>query len=96
MTDTANSVATTVLVELGSVKAQLTAMTLMLTQNHAATQTRIEDMSKAVGQRFDGIEVRLARLEENERGTAIRAAGTGALAGAIVAAGLAAIKGFGH
>ena len=65
-------------------------------QNHQATQTRIEDLSKAVGVRFDGIEKRLATLEQNERGTAIRAAGTGALAGAIVAAGLQAMRALGH
>lgn len=88
--------ATTLLVEMGQVKGQLTAMTALLQQNHTATQTRIEDLSKSVGVRFDGLEKRLATLEENERGTAIRAAGTGALAGAIVAAALAAIKGMGH
>lgn len=88
--------ATALLVEMGQVKGQLTAMTALLQQNHTATQTRIEDLSKSVGVRFDGLEKRLATLEENERGTAIRAAGTGALAGAIVAGALAAIKGMGH
>jgi len=91
------AVATAVLVEMGQVKGQLTAMTALLQQNHAATQTRIEDLSKSVGVRFDGLEKRLSTLETNERGTAIRAAGTGALAGAIVSAALVAMKGgFGH
>lgn len=93
MSDTNNN--TAVLVELGQVKGQLQALTELIRQNHSATQTRIEDLSKSVGVRFDGIEKRLATLEENERGTAIRAAGTGALAGAIVAAGIAAIRGIG-
>jgi hypothetical protein len=88
--------ATALLIEMGQVKGQLNAMTEMLKQNHAATQTRIEDLSESVNTRFDGLEKRLSILETNERGTAIRAAGTGALAGAIVAAGLAAIKGMGH
>lgn len=88
--------ATALLLEMGQVKGQLTAMTALLQQNHTATQTRIEDLSKSVGVRFDGLEKRLATLEENERGTAVRAAGTGALAGAIVAAGLAAMRGIGH
>ena len=87
---------TTVLVELGQVKGQLSALTDLIRQNHTATQTRIEDLSKSVGVRFDGIEKRLATLEQNERGTAIRAAGTGALAGAIVAAGIASMKFLGH
>ncbi|MDR3370686.1 hypothetical protein [Rhodoferax sp.] len=88
--------ATAMLVEMGQVKGQLTAMTEMLRQNHAATQTRIEDLSQSVNTRFDGLEARLSTLEKNERGTAIRAAGTGALAGAIVAAGIAAMRGMGH
>ncbi|QDL53113.1 hypothetical protein [Rhodoferax aquaticus] len=87
---------TTVLVELGQVKGQLSALTDLIRQNHTATQTRIEDLSKSVGVRFDGIEKRLATLEQNERGTAMRAAGTGALSGAIVAAGIAAMKYLGH
>lgn len=87
---------TTVLVEMGQVKGQLQTLTELIRQNHTATQTRIEDLSKSVGVRFDGIENRLSTLEENERGTAIRAAGTGALAGAIVAAALAAMRGLGH
>lgn len=85
-----------VLVELGQVKGQLTAMTAMLQQNHAATQTRIEDLSASVGVQFDDVKKRLATLESNERGTAIRAAGTGALAGAIVAGMLAFVRGIGH
>lgn len=86
-----------VLIAMGKLEGQLAAMTNLMQQNHQATQTRIEDLSKAVGVRFDGIEKRLATLEQNERGTAIRAAGTGALAGAIVAAGIAAMRnGLGH
>ena len=85
-----------VLIAVGKLEGQITAMTALMQQHHIATQTRIEDLSKSVGVRFDGIERRLATLEQNERGTAIRAAGTGALAGAIVAAGIAAFKGLGH
>lgn len=85
-----------VLIAMGKLEGQLSAMTNLMQQNHQATQTRIEDLSKAVGVRFDGIEKRLATLEQNERGTAMRAAGTGALSGAIVAAGIAAMKFLGH
>jgi len=90
------AVANALLVEMGQVKGQLTAMTALLQQNHLATQTRIEDLSKSVGVQFDDVKSRLTTLEANERGTAIRAAGTGALAGAIVAAGIAAMRGIGH
>ncbi|MBK1683424.1 hypothetical protein [Rhodoferax fermentans] len=90
------AVANALLVEMGQVKGQLTAMTALLQQNHLATQTRIEDLSKSVGVQFDDVKSRLTTLEANERGTAIRAAGTGALAGAIVAAGIAAMRGLGH
>jgi hypothetical protein len=85
-----------VLIAMGKLEGQLAAMTTLMQQNHIATQTRIEDLSKSVGVRFDGIEKRLATLEQNERGTAMRAAGTGALSGAIVAAGIAAMKFLGH
>ena len=85
-----------VLMAMGKLEGQLAAMTALMQQNHQATQTRIEDLSKSVGVRFDGIEKRLATLEQNERGTAMRAAGTGALSGAIVAAGIAAMKYLGH
>lgn len=81
-----------VLIAMGKLEGQLAAMTTLMQQNHIATQTRIEDLSKSVGVRFDGIEKRLATLEQNERGTAMRAAGTGALSGAVVAAGIAAMK----
>ena len=85
-----------VLIAMGKLEGQLSAMTNLMQQNHQATQTRIEDLSKSVGVRFDGIEKRLGTLEQNERGTAIRAAGTGALAGAVVAAAIAAMRGLGH
>ena len=85
-----------VLIAMGKLEGQLAAMTTLMQQNHLSTQTRIEDLSKSVGVRFDGIENRLATLEQNERGTAMRAAGSGALSGAIVAAGIAAMKYMGH
>ena len=85
-----------VLMAMGKLEGQLATMTTLMQQHHAATQTRIEDLSKSVGVRFDGIEKHLATLEQNERGTAMRAAGTGALSGAIVAAGIAAMKFLGN
>jgi hypothetical protein len=85
-----------VLIAMGKLEGQLANMTALMQSNHVATQTRIEDLSKSVGVRFDGIEKRLATLEQNERGTALRAAGTGALSGAIVAAGIAAMKYMSH
>jgi hypothetical protein len=85
-----------VLMAMGKLEGQLATMTTLMQQNHQATQTRIEDLSKSVGVRFDGIEKRLGTLEQNERGTAMRAAGSGALSGAIVAAGIAAMKYMSH
>lgn len=94
MADTDNKA---LLVELGQVKGQLTAMTNMIQQNHQMTQTRIEDLSKSVGARFDGIEKRLGTLEQNERKTAINAAVSGATSGAIVAGAIALLRGvIGH
>lgn len=86
---------TAVLVELAEVKGQLKMMTQMMQANHESTHQRINDMRHAVEGRLDGVETRVGVLEKNERGTAIRSAGTGALAGAIAAAGIAALKGLG-
>jgi hypothetical protein len=83
---------TQVLVELGQVKGQLTLLLQMMQNNHDSTNKRIDDMRHAVEGRLEGVEGRVGVLEKNERGTAIRSSASGALAGAIVAAGIAAIK----
>lgn len=85
-----------VLLAVGKLEGQLQTMMALMQQNQLATQTRIEDLKTSIGVRFDGVEKRLGTLEQNERGTAIRAASTGALAGAIVSAGIAAMRGLGH
>jgi hypothetical protein len=80
------------LVEIASVKGQLQAITQMIQANHEATHQRINDFRTAVETRFTGVETRLNTLERNERGTALRTAGGGALAGALVSAALALIN----
>lgn len=85
-----------VLMELGEVKGQLTAISDQIRQSHEATQTRIEDLSKSVGVRIDGIDKRLSTVEQNERNTAIRTAGISALTSAIVAGAIAGIKNVGQ
>lgn len=80
------------LVELGTIKGQLTTMMTMLQQNHADTNRRIDDLRHAQETRTAGVETRVATLEKNERGTAIKAGVAGAVSGAIGAAGLVALK----
>lgn len=87
-----NAAANAMLVEVGTVKGTLTSMTELIRQNHQATQTRIEDLSKSVAQRFDGLEERLSVLEKNERGTALRGASGGAVSAAIVTGGIELMK----
>lgn len=84
------------LVELAAVKGQLTAMTQMLMLNHQATDKRIDDLRHAVENRFSGVEGRVHTLESNERSTAIKTAGLGAFAGALVSAAIAAASGGRH
>ena len=94
MTDTTSaSINVTVLQQLGEVRGQLSGIAQLIQSNHAATQTRIEDLDKSITQRIDGLEKRVGVLEKNERSTAILAGSLGAVSGAIVTATIAAIKG---
>lgn len=76
-----------VMAQLADVQGQLKVMTQMLMSQSQAMNTRLDDMSKAMNTRFDGVETRLQRVEDNERKTALVAAGTGAVAGALVSVG---------
>lgn len=86
------------LTEIAAVKGQLTGIATMIQANHEASNKRLDDFRHSVEGRIGGIEERLGKLEENERGTAIRSSATGALAGAIVAGAIAVLKssGVGH
>ncbi|WP_309679459.1 hypothetical protein [Polaromonas sp.] len=84
----------TVLVELAEVKGQLKLMTQMMQQNHESTHQRINDFRHAIEGRLSGVESRVATIEKNERGTAIRGAGSGAMAGTVVTACIEALKYF--
>ena len=77
---------TTTLAELAAVKGQLSQITSMLQAQHASTNTRIDDLRKSIEGRFDSAEKRIGRLEDNERGTAIKTAGISAFSGAVTAA----------
>jgi len=85
---------TVVLVELAEVKGQLKLMTQMMQQNHDSTHQRINDFRHAIEGRLSGVEARLNTVEKNERGTALRGASSGALAGSVVAASIEALKFF--
>lgn len=82
----------TVLVELAEVKGQLKLMVQMMQQNHESTHQRINDFRHAIEGRLSGVETRVATIEKNERGTALRGAGSGALSGAIMGAAIEALK----
>ncbi|KLN54700.1 hypothetical protein [Variovorax paradoxus] len=85
---------TQVLVQLSQVQGQLTALTQLMQQNHDSTHQRINDFRHAVEGRIGGVEARVDKIENNERGTALKAAGGGAFSGAIVAAAMEALKFF--
>ncbi|MES2946222.1 MAG: hypothetical protein V4772_25410 [Pseudomonadota bacterium] len=70
---------TSVLVKLGEVDGQLKLMAQMMQQHHDSTNRRIEDMRHSVEGQIEGVERRVETLEQNERSTAIRSAGSSAL-----------------
>lgn len=86
---------TEVLVQMAEVKGQLSVILQLMQQNHDATHQRLNDFRQSAEGRFSGLETRLDRVEENERGTAIKAAGGGALSGALVAGAIEVMKFFG-
>lgn len=91
-----NEIGTAALVQLAEVRGQLTMIAQLIQNNHGATHQRIDDLRKTVETRFAGVEDRLETIEQNERGTAIRAAGSGAFSGAIVAGAIELMKHFGR
>lgn len=90
---------TNVLAQLGEVQGQLKLMTQMIQQNHESTHQRINDFRHAIEGRIDGVEEKIKSVEQrvdtidkNERGTALRAAGGGAVSAAIVTGAIEALK----
>lgn len=81
------------LAALGEVKGQLVHITQLITANQTATNQRIDDLRHAMEGRMNGHEGRIGVLEDRERSTAIRTAGVSAITSAIVAAGIAAMRG---
>ena len=68
---------------LGQVQGQLTGIENLIRESSAATNRRIDDLKEAMDDRFQDHGERIARLENNERATAIKAAAIGATAGAV-------------
>ncbi len=87
---------TAALVQIAQVQGQLQSIVTMLQNNHTATHQRIDDLATSIDNRFNGVEDRLGRVEQNERGTALRAAVAGAVSGltssALVSAALTLLK----
>lgn len=67
---------------LGQVQGQLNGIADLIRETSASTNRRIDDLKESVDARFDNHGKRISRLEDNERGTAIKAAAIGATAGA--------------
>lgn len=78
--------------QVGEVQGQLKLMTQMIQQNHESTHQRINDFRHAIEGRLTGLEARVGVIEGNERGTALRGAGSGALAGAFFTAAIEGLK----
>jgi hypothetical protein len=80
------------LAHIGKLEGQLAVMTQLMQQNHESTHQRINDFRHAIEGRITGVEARVVTLEGNERSTAIKAAGGGALSGALATAALKLIE----
>jgi len=80
------------LAHIGKLEGQLAVMTQLMQQNHESTHQRINDFRHAIEGRITGVEARVFPLEGNERSTAIKAAGGGALSGALATAALKLIE----
>lgn len=85
--------------QFGEVQGQLKLITQMIQQNHESTHQRINDFRHAiegridgVEDRIDGVEKRIDTIDKNERGTALKVAGVGSMAGAVTAAAVELIK----
>ena len=78
------------LAHIGKLEGQLAVMTQLMQQNHESTHQRINDFRHAVEGRIAGVEARVVALEGNERSTALKSAG----GGAIVVAAIEALKFF--
>lgn len=81
-----------IMVHLARIEEQNKQLTQLMINNHAAINQRLDDMKANTNTRLDSLDKRLVSLEDKERGTAIKSAGTGAISGAIAAAAMAALK----
>ena len=89
--------------QFGEVQGQLKLLALMIQNGQESTNKRIDDFRQSVEgrlntveARIDGVEGRVETIAKNERGTALRGAGGGAISAAIVAGAIEAMKLIAH
>lgn len=77
----------------------LSVLLQTIQMNHQATHQRFDDLRHSIDGRFDTVDQRMETIERrieiveaNERATALKTAAAGATAGALVAAGVEAVK----
>lgn len=75
--------ATHIIGQLSAIQQQIKGQGELVTQQATATQLRIDDLRRSLETRLDEHGRRIETLETNERGTAIKAAGTAGLVGAV-------------
>jgi hypothetical protein len=68
-----------ILLQLGQVQGQLLGLTQMIQSQHDSTGKRMDDFQHAMESRLSNVEDRIGKVEDKERGTAIKAAGGSAL-----------------
>lgn len=89
-----------ILLHLGKIEGQVGQLMNMMQSNQTAINQRLDDMRTAMSVRIESNEKRIDKLEQNERGTAIKAgvAGTvsGTISAAMISAAVAAMRWFGQ
>lgn len=93
MSEPNTNINTALLMELGQVKGQLASLMTMMQNNHDHMNRRMDDVRHAMETQIKGAVARIDKLEQNERSTAIKAAGAGVASSLIITAAVAAIKG---
>lgn len=81
-----------ILLHLGRIEGQVSQLMSLMASGQAATNQRLDDMSKSIDRQLSNHEQRLGKLEDRERSTAIKASVAGTISAAIVSASIAFMR----
>ena len=82
-----------ILMHLGRIEGQVSQPMALMASGQTAVNQRLDDMNKAIDRQLSNHESRIEKLEDRERGTAIKASVAGTVSAAIVSGAIAMMKG---